>query len=155
MRTVLADWLGDTNIWLRASEPAHPLYRPATQSVTTLIGRGEEVSLVPQVVMEYWRVGTATASQRGGFGWSPARADVEVHQLEDAFTLKPDTPEVYRRWRTLVLAFGVSGAAVYDARLVASMLTHRITHILTFNGDDFRRYSALGIVAVHPGAVSA
>lgn len=129
------------------------MYHPATQAVTTIIGRGEMVSLVPQVVMEYWRVGTATASQRGGFGWSPSRADAEVRQLEDTFTLKPDTPEVYRRWRELVLVFDVAGAAVYDARLVASMLTHGMTHILTFNGDDFRRYASLGIATIHPNAV--
>ena len=37
---------------------------------------------------------------------------------------------------------------VHDARLVAAMLVHKLTHILTFNSDDFRRYSE--IIVVNP-----
>lgn len=102
---------------------------------------------------EYWRVTTATASQRGGFGWDPARADQEVQSLEAAFPMKEDVPQVYGHWRSLVLAAGVTGASVYDACLVAAMLAHDIRHILTFNVDDFRRYASWGITAAHPADV--
>ena len=37
---------------------------------------------------------------------------------------------------------------VHDARLAAAMLAHGLTHILTFNADDFRRYP--GIVPITP-----
>lgn len=37
------------------------------------------------------------------------------------------------------------------AKLVASMLVHGLTHILTFNFGDFARYSE--ITAVHPDDV--
>jgi predicted nucleic acid-binding protein len=43
---------------------------------------------------------------------------------------------------------GVSGKTTHDARLVAAMIANRITHILTFNADDFARYA--GIKVVHP-----
>ena len=144
------DCLGDSNIWLRSSETAHPMYPIATHAVATLLRRQDEIYLVPQVVTEYWRVVTGASAARGGFGWTPAQADQEVQQLEATFPLLHDTPAIYRHWRQIVSTVGVSGAQVYDARLVAAMLTHGLTHILTFNVDDFRRYAHLGITPLHP-----
>jgi len=38
---------------------------------------------------------------------------------------------VYTKWRRLVVSFGVSGIQVHDARIVATMIVHGVTHILT------------------------
>ncbi|MBI4467987.1 MAG: hypothetical protein HY650_01555 [Acidobacteria bacterium] len=43
---------------------------------------------------------------------------------------------------------GSAGKKTYDARLVTAMTVHGITHILTFNTDDFTRYA--GINVLHP-----
>jgi len=45
------------------------------------------------------------------------------------------------------------GKPSHDARLVAAMLAHGVTHILTFNDTDFRRYA--GITPVVPAAIAA
>lgn len=42
---------------------------------------------------------------------------------------------------------------VHYARLVAAMLAHSLTQILTFNTNDFTRYSE--ITTVHPIVVTA
>ena len=42
----------------------------------------------------------------------------------------------------------VSGRQVHDARIAAAMNIQGITHLLTFNKDDFKRFT--GIVAVSP-----
>lgn len=55
----------------------------------------------------------------------------------------PDTAAVYPHWRQLVMNLTVSGVQVHDARLVAFMLVHGVTHILTLNPGDFARYSPL------------
>jgi predicted nucleic acid-binding protein len=60
---------------------------------------------------------------------------------------------VYTEWRRLVVSFEVSGMQVHDARIVAAMIVHGVTHILTFNTADFVRYSTRGIVAVDPTTV--
>ena len=52
----------------------------------------------------------------------------------------------------LVIDYRVSGVQVHDARLVAAMLAHGVTHILTFNTADFARYAPEGIVAVAPAS---
>jgi predicted nucleic acid-binding protein len=51
----------------------------------------------------------------------------------------------------VALLYAVSGMKVYDARLVASMKAYGITHLLTFNADDFRRYQ--DITGIEPQQV--
>jgi predicted nucleic acid-binding protein len=148
----MINWAVDTNIWLRSSDPGHEMFPRATRAVERILA-SDEIYLLPQIVTEFWRVATATASQRGGFGWDITKADLKVQQLEFDFPIRYDNAEVYLKWRALVRLVGVSGAQVYDARIVAAMLTHNISHILTFNTDDFQRYSSWGITAVHPDAL--
>ena len=45
------------------------------------------------------------------------------------------------------------GVNVHDARLVATMLVHGLTHIVTFNIRDFTRYTE--ITAVHPREIAS
>ena len=49
-------------------------------------------------------------------------------------------------WRRLVVSHAVSGLETHDARIVAAMLTHGIAQILTFNGEDFRRYKEITVL---------
>jgi predicted nucleic acid-binding protein len=149
----VTDWLADTNLWLRSSEPNHPMFDQAKVAVKKVIARGDNIHLVPQVVTEYWRVSISAASQRGGFGWDTARANAEIRALEVLYPVVRDTPDVFDWWRTLVVGADVRGASVYDARLAAAMLAHKWTHILTFNVDDFQRYAPWGVVPVHPSNV--
>ena len=68
-------------------------------------------------------------------------------------TLLPDNEDVYYEWRRLVLRHSVLGVKVYDARLVAAMVVHKVARLLTLNDKDFRRYGS--IVAVHPRMIAA
>ncbi len=142
------NYLADSNLWLRYSQPADPQFPAALHALSAAAQRKDVLHLMPQTVSEYWRVATGTV--RGGFGWTPALADGRVALLEARFPLLPDTPDVYRHWRRIVRDFSVSGGQVYDARLVAAMLAHGMTHLVTFNTADFTRYASLGIVALHP-----
>ena len=45
----------------------------------------------------------------------------------------------------------VLGKNGHDARFVAAMVTYGLTHLLTFNTQDFRQYAA--ITAVSPADV--
>ncbi|MEN6357468.1 MAG: hypothetical protein ABFD83_10330 [Armatimonadota bacterium] len=46
----------------------------------------------------------------------------------------------------------VNGKQAHDARIVALMLAHGITHILTLNPGDFSRYT--GVTPVTPNEVN-
>lgn len=53
---------------------------------------------------------------------------------------------IYREWRRLVTTHGITGLRVHDTRLVAAMLVHGVTHLLTFNEGDFRPYPEIIVV---------
>ena len=104
--------------------------------------------ITPQNLIEFWSVATRPVASLNGLGLTPERTNHEVTQLEAFFRLLPDVPEIYTHSRRLVVIGAVSGRQVHDARLAAIMLTHHISHLLTFNTGDFKRYA--GITAVHP-----
>ena len=81
-----------------------------------------------------------------GLGFTSEEAIVAAREIEELFDLLPETPAVYPQWRTLVARYAVCGKQVHDTRLVAAMLVHGVTHILTLNGTDFRRFPGITIV---------
>jgi predicted nucleic acid-binding protein len=140
-------YLADTNILLRfllRNDPAYPTVRRA---VRLLKSRREQLVTTPQNIAEFWNVCTRPATARGGLGLSVEATDMRVRLLERHFRVLPDTPAIYPMWRTLVLAHNVSGVQVHDARIVAAMLVHGVTHLITFNVRDFNRYQTITVVA--------
>ena len=142
-------YLADTNILLRFADRDHPMYPIIRAAVRKLRTSGHHLRATPQNFVEFWNVATRPAD-KNGLGLEPAEADRLLRLVERLFPVLPDVPAVYPQWRQLVVAFGVSGVQVHDARLVAAMRVHNVTHILTFNVIDFVRYASLGIVAVDP-----
>jgi predicted nucleic acid-binding protein len=146
------DHLVDTNVLLRSVQHASPSYREARAAIRTLLRHGDRLCIFSQNVVEFWSVATRPES-RNGLGLTLHQADWYASRLEFILTLLNDTPNIYREWRSLVVAHQIAGANVYDARLVAAMNVYGITSIITFNVDDFKRYP--GIQVVHPQNVQA
>ena len=143
--------LVDTNILLRFSRHEDPRYQIARKAVHKLEAGGYQLQTTLQNFVEFWNVSTRSANQNG-FGRTPVETDDLLQDLEEAFPLLPDSPNVYPEWRQLVVKYNVSGVQVHDARLVATMLVHDVKHILTFNAQDFIRYRPEEIIAVDPSA---
>jgi predicted nucleic acid-binding protein len=145
-------YLADTNVLLRFA-PRGPLANAVVRSaVHKLRAGGHVLRAASQNLMEFWNVATRPAA-RNGYGLSPAGADRRLRRIEQIFAMLPDSPAVYTQWRRLVVAYGVSGIQVHDARLAAAMLVNGISHILTLNTADFTRYAPEGVVAVDPRTV--
>lgn len=140
------NFLIDTNIILRIVAPDHPMCAEALNSLSILTRRGEKLFLTPQNLMEFWRTCTRP-SNKNGLGLSDIQALIELNRMESFFPLVPDTPQIYGEWRKLVITYKVRGVMVHDARLVACMIVHGLTHILTFNFSDFARYQEITAVA--------
>lgn len=143
-------FLVDTNLLLRSVDSAHPMNAEATIALTTLRQQGEMLHIVPQNLIEFWNVYTRPL-ERNGLGRTAQEARAEIDRLKSFFPLLLDKPAIYSAWEKLVVTHDVVGVNVHDARLVAAMLVHQLTHILTFNTSDFKRYSE--ITAIHPGAI--
>lgn len=139
-------FLADTNILLRSIQPDHPLFLPTVNAVKTLHRREDVIHVVPQTIYELWVVATRPEANNG-LGWTPERTRSEVDRIQALLPLLPDKRTIYTYWLTLVTEFRTSGKPSHDARFVAAMGAHKITHLLTYNGDDFKRYPGITIVS--------
>lgn len=145
-------YVPDTNNLLRFALRADPQHAVVLSAIRKLKSGGDKFYILPQTCVEFWNVCTRPTS-RNGFGLSVQQANHSLRLVEKIFPLLPDDARVQQEWRKLVLNFGVSGVQVHDARIVAAMLVHQVTHILTFNTADFARYSNVGIVVVDPKTI--
>ena len=141
--------LNDTNILLRFADKAHPQNPAVRKAMRKLKSQGYRLVTTPQNCTEFWNVATRPLD-KNGLGLSLEDAKRQLKIIERAFSVMLDVPEIYAEWKKIVFAFGVSGAKVHDARLVAIMRSREINHILSFNTSDFIRYAPLGIVALDP-----
>ncbi len=145
------DVLADSGILLRLLDSADPLHVTIDQAVTVLHARGDRIVIAPQNVAEFWNVCTRPATARGGYGLSIAETDRRLAIIEAVFAVLSEPSTAYRLWRSLVMTHAVQGKQVHDARLVALMQAHGITHVLTLNGSDFTRYP--GITPIDPASL--
>lgn len=137
-------YVADTNVLLRAAAPASAHHVAAVESVKRLLGRGDEVFLVPQVLVEFWSVATRPI-EVNGYGWPAEYAAAKIADLLRQFPLLPETPAIFPEWLRLVSHYGIIGKQVHDSRLVAQLNVHGVPHLLTFNIGDFQPYGALAV----------
>jgi predicted nucleic acid-binding protein len=144
--------LVDTNVLLRQFEPAHHHHRSAVRATLRLIESGETLYVASQSIGEFCAAATRPSAQNG-LGLDIAAVASAVEEIERTFALLlSDEAMVYGHWKRLILGERMTGRRVFDARLVAVMLTHGIARLLTFNGADF---AGLGIAILEPLAVSS
>jgi predicted nucleic acid-binding protein len=139
--------LADTNVLLRYVQQNHELHAAAFGAIDFLLRSGELVVTFPQNIAEFWNVCTRP-SEQNGLGLTPSEADKKTSRLESLLTILPDIPAVYTEWRRLLVTYSASGVGVYDVRLVACMIVYHVKDIVTFNTEDFLRYSDIRVL--HP-----
>jgi toxin-antitoxin system PIN domain toxin len=131
----------DTNVLLYASRPKANEHARSQAALSRMRQDGTPLWLSRQVFREY--LAAATRPQVSGPALPMAAAIADVHALRAAFNVAEDGPTVFDRLLHLLAAYPGGGKQVHDANLVATMLEHRITRLLTFNAGDFRRFGTL------------
>jgi predicted nucleic acid-binding protein len=125
--------------------PTDPLYGLVLTATDELVRRGETLFITSQNLIEFQALATRPLAANG-LGMTGAQASAEAKTIEALFPLIPETPLIYPLWRALVDTHVVAGRQVYDARLVAVMLAHGVTHLLTLNPTHFRRFASITVV---------
>ena len=134
------------------AQPGHAHHLVATDAVNALVLRGDAPCLFPQALYEFWVVATRPIALNG-LGFTTKQAAVELSRLKGLFPLFQDSPAIYAEWERLVTVHQVVGKNAHDARIVAAMIIHGLTHVLTFNTHDFTGYP--GITALDPAALAS
>ena len=142
--------LVDMNVLLRIVEPRHLHHNQAVAALRVLRQGDNVLCLVPQIHYEFWVAATRPIAVNG-LSMTPEEAEAELQQLgAPLFRFLRDERAIYDPWHDLVRAHRVQGKNAHDARFVAAMQRHGVTHLLTFNVADFRPFP--GITVVDPAA---
>lgn len=144
--------LFDANILLRAAQTSHPQHQEVLDATHQLIQRGYESCIVPQCQYEFWVVATRPQSLNG-LEFTAAEAETELSQLRGSLTFLNDPPGLFAEWKHLVTTLSIIGKNAHDARIIAAMMLHGISHLLTYNVRDFQRYP--GIIVLSPSSILA
>jgi len=136
-------YLLDTGVLLRLVHPTDPQHKDVVDALDLLKGLGHTFYCGMQNVAEFWNVTTRPAAARGGFGLTSEEAWRRLAVIELAIEVLTESPASYAEWKRLIVLHSVLGVQVHDARLVALMNAEGITHLLTFNPSDFKRYVQL------------
>ena len=132
-------YLSDTSVIIRTIHTTSPHQQIAIDALDALRQQKEIICILPQNLIEFWAVATRPIASNG-LGLTIAQAKAKIDQLKQVFVLKADEQDIYLNWENLVVQYEVKGKTSHDARLVAAMGTHGISHLLTFNVGDFKRY---------------
>jgi predicted nucleic acid-binding protein len=132
----------DSNILLRLARASHSMHATARDAVAVLQRSGETLQTVAQNFYEFWVVATRPVTANG-LGMSASEASIEATRLQTLFPMLPDSAVLFVEWQRLVVTHNVLGKNARDVRLVAAMVCHGISHILTFNFQDFVHYPGL------------
>lgn len=142
-------YLLDTGVLLRLVHPTDPLHQEIVDALELLKSQGHTFYCGMQNVAEFWNVTTRPATSRGGFGLTPGEALRRLTVIERAVEVLTESPTSYAEWKHLVVFHSVLGVQVHDARLVALMKAEGVSHLLTMNPSDFKRFNS--VTAMTPG----
>ncbi len=118
------------------------MYGHATHALAALPAKGNELVIVAQNLIEFWAVATRPIVNNG-LGITTSDAANELTKLKRLFTVLPETEDILPHWERLVIKYDVIGKQSHGARLVAAMTVHNATHLLTFNGAHFKRFTEI------------
>ncbi len=97
-------YLPDTNIVLRLVNKNDPLHQIVFQAIEKLEQSGEEIVIVPQILVEFWTVATRPVISNG-FGMTIAEAEQELESVQKLFTLLPENKTIFDEWKMLVVKY--------------------------------------------------
>ena len=139
--------LVDSNVLIFSVQKGHAWHEESVGAIERLLAKNGPVYVLPQNVAEFWNVCTRPAD-KNGLGLTPQETEERMKGFDAILSILHDTPEVYTRWRRLLVDHAVKGIQVHDARIAAAMQVHGVAHLLTYNPRDFGRYG--GITPILP-----
>lgn len=132
----------DTNVLLALSETSNPKHSVA-RSLLLQFGRSEVIGcFTTQNIREFWSVCTKPLLNNG-FNLSTDVTASLVLEMEQSLTLLGEDQRTHELWVRLATQHRVRGAQVHDTYLAATLATHKVGTLATWNVRDFKRFDFL------------
>ena len=137
--------LVDTNVLVYALYPESE-HHAASRALLERAQDGQaSLCVVPQILTEFYAV--VTNARRVTM---PRRPDEVIDVIErllvmPGMTLLAPPPDLISRWILLARKYPVTGGAVFDIQLIATMLGNGVPGIYTFNREHFDHFDELEV----------
>jgi predicted nucleic acid-binding protein len=148
----MKSYLLDTNIILRFANSQSQEYNLIRNTISEILLRGGQCFITSQVIIEFWVVATRPVNVNG-LGWTVKQTTQAVQMLISQFDLLAETPDVFSIWLNLVTTYNISGKRTHDIHILAVMIAHNISHVLTLNPKDF--IDVPEITIIHPQNINS
>jgi predicted nucleic acid-binding protein len=134
-------WFIDANILVFAANASSPWHTAATTRLRIAREQGISLAVNSQVIREF----IAAASRPASNGPSPPIEPIieNARRIRSSFAVLDEFTATIDRLMELLIAVPTYGKQVHDANIVATMLTHGVTTLLTHNTADFVRFASL------------
>ena len=130
----------DSNVLVFANVAEAPLHHQAVARLHECKANGAELWISGQILREYLVV--RSRPQTFQKPSTPSVLAERVKYFQSAFRVAYDTSSTVDNLLMLMEKVLVGGKQIHDANIVATMLSHKIRHLLTDNVEDFKRFSA-------------
>jgi predicted nucleic acid-binding protein len=130
----------DTSVLLAATDEGRPEHEGALRVVNEWPGKGVILYSSGQLLREYLAVATRPAG-KNGLGLPLTDALRNVRAIRGRTTVLADGDRVVDRLLGLLGDVSCCGKQIHDANVVATMLAHQVSTVVTMNLDDFKRFA--------------
>jgi predicted nucleic acid-binding protein len=134
----------DTNVWVAKIIEDHTFHGRAE---TELIRRGENGDVFcvsSQIIRELISVCTLGRNLSRPLKWEEIQQQLDAMLAQTVFLSESELST--RKLIELGSRYTVIGKQIHDANIVATMLAHGVTRLVTFNPDDFKRFTEIEFI---------
>ena len=130
----------DTNILLAATDLGRPHHGACKTLLERFMGGQEAAFISGQILREYAVVATRPEEQNG-LQLSPNAVADNLNTFSSFLFFADESQAVASRFLELIEQFQLKGKRIHDANIAATMMTHGISRIHTYNAADYAPFS--------------
>jgi len=131
----------DTNVLVYSAVAASPFNLAARNAIANHEAAGTQLWISRQVVREYLAVLSRPQAMSAPQPLPILISDVQ--HFQSRFLVAEDGPNVTAELLRIIAPISIGGKRIHDANIVATMLAHGISMLLTNNPHDFGGFSNL------------
>lgn len=129
----------DSNVLVYAAANESPHHHTAREALLRALQNPEPTRISRQIIREYLAVVTRPQPWKIPITLEQALDDAE--NFLQTFEILEDGPQVTDTLIQLCRETPIGGRQIHDANIVATMLAHGESQLLTFNTADFQRFT--------------
>ena len=133
----------DTNVLIYALDPKSPFHAESRALLESARLSDAALCVTPQIIGEFYSVVTDRRRVPQPRTSSEALDAIEQILALPGIALLPTPVDSVERWTKLARQHPLTGPAIYDLQLVATLQAYEVQTVYTYNRTDFDRYAEM------------